>query len=366
MRFCFIHDQRATFPVRVMCKMLDVSASGYYAWRGRPESMRTAANRQLIEEIRRVHGDSRGRYGSPRVHAALRAEGRQIGRNRVARLMHHHGICARQKRRFCRTTDSSHDFPLAPNLLGRRFTASAPDRVWLADITYIPTAEGWLYLAVVLDMFSRRVVGWAMDERITQELTLNALRMAIATRRPRPGLLHHSDRGSQYAAHAYRRLLAGHGMRCSMSRKADCWDNAPMESFFGSMKTELDDASGYQTRQAARTGLFQFIEGFYNCSSQRTSRYVVEENRFCCAASGNAGCLGWVLVRRARSRATVLWRSARLKIHGPSSRGCVASISPRSAASRRVRGATLTRVAASPRLSQGSTPSAASQYTGIR
>ncbi len=160
MRFCFIHDQRATFPVRVMCKMLDVSASGYYAWRGRPESMRTAANRQLIEEIRRVYGDSRGRYGSPRVHAALRAEGRQIGRNRVARLMHHHGICARQKRRFCRTTDSSHDFPLAPNLLGRRFTASAPDRVWLADITYIPTAEGWLYLAVVLDMFSRRVVGW--------------------------------------------------------------------------------------------------------------------------------------------------------------------------------------------------------------
>ena len=265
MRFCFIHDQRATFPVRVMCKMLDVSASGYYAWRDRPESMRASANRQLLDEIRRVHGDSRGRYGSPRVHAALRAEGRQIGRNRVARLMHHHGVRARQKRRFCRTTDSRHDFPLAPNLLGRRFTASAPDRVWLADITYVPTAEGWLYLAVVLDMFSRRVVGWAMDERITQELTLNALRMAIATRRPRPGLLHHSDRGSQYAAHAYRRLLAGHGMRCSMSRKADCWDNAPMESFFGSMKTELDDASGSQTRQAARSGLFQFIEGFYNC-----------------------------------------------------------------------------------------------------
>jgi len=137
--------------------------------------------------------------------------------------------------------------------------------MWLADITYVPTAEGWLYLAVVLDMFSRRVVGWAMDKRITRELILNALRMAIATRRPRPGLLHHSGRGSQYAAHAYRRLFAGHGMRCSMSRKADCWDNAPMESFFGSMKTELDDASGSQTRQAARSGLFQFIEGFYNC-----------------------------------------------------------------------------------------------------
>jgi putative transposase len=172
----------------MMCKMLDVSTSGYYAWRGRPESVRTAANRQLIEEIRRVYSDSRGRYGSPRVHAALRAKGRQIGRNRVARLMHHHGISARQKRRSCRTTDSSHDFPLAPNLLGRRFTASAPDRVWLADITYIPTAEGWLYLAVVLDMFSRRVVGWAMDERITQEGIVTEIgsggRNAAAVARP--------------------------------------------------------------------------------------------------------------------------------------------------------------------------------------
>jgi putative transposase len=154
---------------------------------------------------------------------------------------------------------------LAPNLLGRRFAASAPDRVSLADITYIPTADGWLYLAVVLDMFSRRVVGWAMDVRITQELTVNALRMAIATRRPLPGLLHHSDRGgNQCAAHAYRGLLASHGMCCSMSQKADCWGNAPKESFFGSMKTELD-ASGYQTRQAARSELFQFIEGFHNC-----------------------------------------------------------------------------------------------------
>jgi len=264
MRFCFIHDQRATFPVRVMCKMLDVSASGYYAWRGRPESMRTAANRQLIEEIRRVYGDSRGRYGSPRVHAALRAEGRQIGRNRVARLMHHHGICARQKRRFCRTTDSSHDFPLAPNLLGRRFTASAPDRVWLADITYIPTAEGWLYLAVVLDMFSRRVVGWAMDERITQELTLNALRMAIATRRPRPGLLHHSDRGSQYASNDYRKLLKQFYMTQSMSRKGNCWDNAPMESFFKTLKVERIYRLRYSSRDQARLDIVNWIEGFYN------------------------------------------------------------------------------------------------------
>jgi putative transposase len=196
-----------------------------YAWRDRPESMRTAANRSLSEDIRRVHADSRQRYGSPRVHAALRAEGRRVGRNRVARLMQRHGIRARQKRRFCRTTDSHHGSPLAPNLLARQFTALAPDRVWLADITYIPTAEGWLYLAAILDMFSRRIVGWAMDDRITQELTLSALRMAIVTRHPKPGLLHHSDRGSQYAAHAYRHLLADHGMLCSMSRKANCWDN---------------------------------------------------------------------------------------------------------------------------------------------
>ena len=305
-------------------------------------------------------------YGSPRVHAALRAEGRQIGRNRVARLMHHHGICARQKRRFCRTTDSSHDFPLAPNLLGRRFTASAPDGVWLADITYIPTAEGWLYLAVVLDMFSRRVVGWAMDERITQELTLNALRMAIATRRPRPGLLHHSDRGSQYAAHAYRRLLAGHGMRCSMSRKADCWDNAPMESFFGSMKTELDDASGYQTRQAARTGLFQFIEGFYNCASEHPSVYVTEEKRFCCSSCDPVGYFGFRRARSARNCAEDVARAARAKIQGPSSKGWMASIAPASAASRSVFGATFRILAALLRLSHGSIPFSAALNTGIR
>src|SRR5689334_3857932 len=207
MRFCFIHDQGATFPVRVMCKMLDVSASGYYAWRDRPESMRASANRQLLDEIRRVHGDSRGRYGSPRVHAALRAEGRQIGRNRVARLMHHHGVRARQKRRFCRTTDSRHDFPLAPNLLGRRFTASAPDRVWLADITYVPTAEGWLYLAAVMDLFSRKIVGWAMRDHMQVELASAALTMAIRQQRPQVGLIHHSDRGVQYASHAYRDAL---------------------------------------------------------------------------------------------------------------------------------------------------------------
>jgi putative transposase len=263
MRFRFIEDHRDVFLVRVMCAVLEVSASGYYAWRERPESRRAAADRELLTEVRRVHANSRRRYGSPRVHAALRSEGKRVGRNRVARLMHRNGIQARQKRRFRKTTDSNHSFPLAPNLLARQFTAAAPNKIWLADITCVPTVEGWLYLAIVLDMFSRKVVGWAMSDTMPQELTVAALRMAITNRQPGKGLLHHSDRGSQYAAHAYRRLLDEHGMLCSMSRKGDCWDNAPMESFFGSMKTELEDGP-YETRQAAKTALFGFIEGFYN------------------------------------------------------------------------------------------------------
>jgi transposase InsO family protein len=264
MRFRFIEDHRKTFLVRVMCSVLEVSASGYYAWRHRPESIRSQANRVLLGDIRRVHGESRRRYGSPRVHAALQAEGQQVGRNRVARLMRRHGIAVRIKRRFRVTTDSKHSFPVAPNLLDRQFTASGPNKVWLADMTYIPTGEGWLYLAVVLDLFSRKVVGWAMRETMAQELTLSALQMAITNRQPGPGLLQHSDRGSQYAAHDYRRLLAKHGMVCSMSRKGNCWDNAPMESFFGSLKTELEEDGPFLTRQHARSTLFSFLEAFYN------------------------------------------------------------------------------------------------------
>ena len=271
MRFRFIEDHREVFLVRVMCAVLTVSTSGYYAWRGRPEGARARANRGLVEDIRRVHADSRRRYGSPRVHAALRAEGKQVGRHRVARLMRRHGIQARAKRQFRVTTDSDHAFPVAPNLLARAFTAPAPNRVWLADMTYIATSEGWLYLAVVLDLFSRKVVGWAMSETMPQDLTLAALRMAIINRRPEPGLLHHSDRGSQYAAHDYRRLLAEHGMLRSMSRKGNCWDNAPMESFFGSLKTELDDDVPFKTRQAAKTALFGFIEAFYNRQRLRSA-----------------------------------------------------------------------------------------------
>jgi transposase InsO family protein len=265
MRFRFIEGHRKVFLVRVMCSVLRVSASGYYAWRGRPESARALADKALVEDIRRVHAGSRRRYGSPRVHASLQAEGKRVGCNRVARLMRDHGIQAHRRRPFRRTTDSNHAFPPAPNLLDRQFaSAVAPNQVWLADLTYIATGEGWLYLAAVLDLFSRKIVGWAMSETMPQELTLAALNMAITNRTPGPELLHHSDRGSQYCAHAYRRVLDEHGMRCSMSRKGNCWDNAPMESFFGSLKTELDGDGPFDTRQAARTALFRAIEGWHN------------------------------------------------------------------------------------------------------
>lgn len=251
-----------------MCEVLEVSPAGYYAWRGRPESARAAADRGLLGEIRRVHLGSRGRYGSPRVHAALRAEGVRAGRHRVAGLMRRHGIAARPGRRGRpRTTDSRHAFPPAPNLLERRFTATAPNRVWLADLTCIRTGEGWLYLAVVLDLFSRKVIGWAMAGHMRQELTLAALRMAVARQRPAPGLIHHADRGAQYAATAYRAALAAIGARCSMSRKGDPFDNAPMESFFKTLKAELVDDADYATHAEARRDVFLFLETW--CNRQR-------------------------------------------------------------------------------------------------
>lgn len=260
----FIKANVADFPVKVTCEVLGVSRSGYYAWASRAESARAAADQALAAEIRAAHAASRGRYGSPRVHAELRAGGRRIGRKRVARLMRGMGLMARRKRRFRRTTDSRHAFPIAPNLLARVFTAAAPDRVWLADLTYIWTAEGWLYLAVVLDLYTRRVVGWAMADHLGHELALAALDMAIARQRPAPGLVHHADRGVQYAAHGYRARLLAHGMLCSMSRKGDCWDNAPMESFFATLKRELIEEADYQTRDQARADVFHYIEGFYN------------------------------------------------------------------------------------------------------
>jgi putative transposase len=270
MRFRFIEDRRADYPVRILCDVLEVSPAGYYAWRSRPESRRSTANRQLVNDIKRVYRDAYGRYGSPRIHIELKAQGRGVSRGRIERLMRHHGIRAIMARpRWVRTTDSRHDLPIAPNLLDRNFVAPAPNCVWLADITYVETDQGWLYLATVMDLYSRRIVGWAMADHLRTELPLAALRMAIAAKQPGPGLIHHSDRGVQYASEDYRKVIQSAGFQASMSRKADCYDNAPMESFFHTLKTELVHHRHYATRQEARREIFAYIEGFYN----RTRRH---------------------------------------------------------------------------------------------
>jgi len=265
MSFRFIEDHRDTYSVRLMCAVLEVSPAGYYAWRDRPVSARAASNTMLLAAIRQVHHDSSGRYGSPRVHAVLRKQGRGVSRGRIERMMSRYGIRAiMAPPRRARTTDSRHDLPIAPNLVARDFTAEAPNRVWLADITYIPTADGWLYLSAVMDLFSRKIVGWAMRDHMQVELASAALTMAIQQQRPQAGLIHHSDRGVQYASHAYRGALTSAGITASMSRKANCYDNAPMESFFHTLKTELVHHRNYMTRAEAQRDIFAFIEGFYN------------------------------------------------------------------------------------------------------
>jgi putative transposase len=260
-----IRDHAGRWPIRLMCRVLEVSASGYYAWRNRTDSARVVANRALLTDVRRLHGEHHGRYGSPRMHAALRAEGRTASRGRVARLMRRHGIRALAGRRFrpC-TTDSRHHLPIAPNLLKRAFVASAPNRIWLADITYIATGEGWLYLAAILDLATRRIVGWSMRNHMRTELPLSALMMAAQRQRPAEGLICHSDRGSQYASEAYGRQLAAMKAKPSMSRTACRYDNAPMESFFHTLKVELVHQRRWPTREDARSDLFAYVEGYYN------------------------------------------------------------------------------------------------------
>ncbi len=272
MRFRFIEDRRSDYPVRVMCRVLEVSPAGYYAWRSRPESSRSAANRELMESIRRAHRDSHGRYGSPRIHAELKAQGHGASRGRIERQMRCHGIRAiAATPRRCRTTDSGHDFPIAPNLLGRNFSAAARNQIWLADITYIETSQGWLYLAAILDLYSRRIVGWKMGDHLRTALPLDALRMAIKAQRPGDGLIHHSDRGVQYASTEYRKTMQAAGFRASMSRRADCYDNAPMESFFHTLKTELVHHRQFATRDEAELEIFAYIEGFYNQTRRHSS-----------------------------------------------------------------------------------------------
>lgn len=274
MRHACIRRHEGAYTVALMCRVLRVSRAGYYAWRRRAMPARVVADAVLTTAIETVHTESRCTYGSPRVHAELRAQGTRVGRKRVARLMRHAGLVARRRRRFVVTTDATHAHPIAANRLAREFavgTIGGSDRVWVSDITYLPTGEGWLYLAVVLDLGSRRVVGWAMRHTLEQELTREALAMALAHRRPGRGVLHHSDRGSQYAAGAYRMQLAAAGMVCSMSRAGDCYDNAVAESFFATVKTELVAGAHWPTREAARAAVFEYIEVWYNRQRRHSS-----------------------------------------------------------------------------------------------
>jgi putative transposase len=264
MKYQFIAAHRREYPVSTMCRVLEVAVSGFYAWLKRAPSRRSQQNTGLGEQIARIYQANRQVYGSPRIHAVLRTEGHPCGKKRVARLMRELGLSAKPRKHRTRTTDSQHEQEVSPNLLNREFTATAPNTKWVADITAIWTSEGWLYLSVVLDIFSRMVVGWAMDAHRDEALVEQAARMALTRRQPEPGLLHHSDRGSQYTAADYRELLEQSGIVMSMSGKGDCYDNALMESFFGTLKSECVDRQSFASRAQARLVIFEYLEAFYN------------------------------------------------------------------------------------------------------
>jgi putative transposase len=264
MKFDFIAAKEVAFPVATMCRVLGVSPSGYYACKSRPPSKRVADDARVAAEIAAAHRASRGIYGSPRVHRELQAKGVKVGKKRVERLMTEKGLRGRSKRRFVRTTDSKHDNPIAPNVLERRFEATTPNEAWVGDVTYIATAQGWLFLAVLLDLFSRRVVGWATSDTNDRALALAALDHALQSRRPRPGLVHHTDRGSPYASDDYRTALTQRGIVASMSRTGDCYDNAVAESFFASLKAEWVDHEDYADHDVGRASIGEYIDRFYN------------------------------------------------------------------------------------------------------
>ena len=264
--------QRKVFPLPAMCDALTVSVSGYRAWkRGGSPTRKRLTDAQLLAFIQAIHKEWKGAYGSPRMMRELRGRGIPASKPRDERLMREHGIRARHKRRYKATTDSKHTLPIAENLLDRNFAPAAPNQAWSSDITYVWTDEGWLYLAVVLDLFNREIVGWSIKSRMTADLVIDALTMAWFRRKPAPGLIHHSDRGSQYASKAHRRKLVEYRMRCSMSRKANCWDNAPTESFFNSLKNERVHGTRYATREEAIADLFDYIEVFYNRSRRHST-----------------------------------------------------------------------------------------------
>jgi transposase InsO family protein len=264
-KFAFIEKHLGSFSMGTVCAVLEVSRSGYYAWLKRPDSARAIWRQELAAKIKAVHQENRKVYGSPRIHRALEAQGESVCENTVAAVMQEQQIRAKTKRKFVpRTTEANHAFAVADNVLDRQFTAELPNQKWAADITYIPTDEGWLYLAGVIDLCSRKIVGWAMADHMRTDLVSDALKMAVTHRRPGKGLLHHSDRGVQYASEDYQYLLQSLGMEPSMSGKGDCWDNACAESFWSTLKTELVHHEQYATREQARASIFEYIEVFYN------------------------------------------------------------------------------------------------------
>lgn len=271
MIFSFIQAHQEQWPLTVLCDTLGVSRAGFYAWQKRPASAQQQRRDALLVEMAAIHAEVKQRYGSPRIHKELAHRGVPCCVNTVAKLMHDNDIRAKSARKFRNTTDSNHPLPVADNVLDRQFDPQGPNEKWVTDITYVPTREGWLYLAVVEDLYSRMVVGWAMAETMTSRLVVDALQMAVQRRFPGEGLLAHSDRGSQYASEHYQRLLGKHGITCSMSRRANCWDNAPMESFFASLKKELTHHEDYQTRAEARASIFEYIEAFYNPKRRHSS-----------------------------------------------------------------------------------------------
>lgn len=287
-RFEFIRAEKAAFSVERLCEALQVSRSGYYAWAERSPSPRARSDEQLGAEIRAIHREHKDRYGSPRIHSELTEQGHRISRKRVARLMRENGLKARPRRRFRRTTDSRHKHPVAPNLLARNFTVGARDQAWVGDITYIWTMEGWAYLAVLIDLYSRRVVGWALRKSLDRELAVAALERAIRLRAPERGLIHHTDRGCQYASAEYREILHQHGFACSMSGAGDCWDNAVAESFFATLKKELVHGCAFATRTEAYDAISDYIENYYNPKRRHSTNGHISPSRFESIDTGRA------------------------------------------------------------------------------
>ena len=270
MKFAFISGEKVAFPVAVLCRLLSVSTSGYYGSLGRLLSLHARRDEELAERVTAIHLASKYRYGSPRVHAEMKAAGEGVGRKRVARLMRDQHLTARTRRRFRTTTDSKHNFPIAPNLLQRDFTASGPNQVWVTDVTFLWTRQGWLYLAVILDLYSRRVVGWATSRNVDRHLAIAALDMALGHRHPVGKLVHHSDRGSTYASGDYRKALKARSIECSMSRKGDCWDNAVAESFFASLKREMGNIDAFESWTTAAVSVREYI-AFYNLQRRHST-----------------------------------------------------------------------------------------------